>query len=173
MSLSPPQDCCFASLHTPRYFLHTPFAPQVAPVVKKPPADPGHTRDVGLTPGSGRSPGVGKWQSTPVLLPEKFHGQRNLERYKESNIIELTCTNIYWLAVQLFSGVFLKNIFIYLAALGLTCSTWDLLLQYAGSVVVPHWFSCPAACGILVCQSGMEPTPHALRGGFLTTGPPR
>ena len=28
--------------------------------------------------GLGRSPGGGKWQSTPVFLPEKFHGQRSL-----------------------------------------------------------------------------------------------
>ena len=53
----------------------------------------------------------------------------------------------------------LKKIFIYLAASGLICITWDLLLQYVGSVVVPHWFSCPAACRSLVSQSGMEPTP--------------
>ena len=85
---------------------------------------------------------------------------------------ESTCTNIYWLAVKLFSGVFKKNIYL-LGCIGFICITWDLLLQYAGSVAVPHWFSCPAARGILVSQSGMEPTPHALQGGFLTTGPPR
>ena len=128
MNLSPPPDCCFASLHTPRYFLHTPFAPQVAPVVKKPPADPGHTRDAGLIPGSGRSLGVGKWQSTPVFLPEKFHGQRNLERYKESSIIERTCTDIYWLAVKPFSGFFFFLIYLFTwlswvsrVALGIFC----------------------------------------------------
>ena len=42
--------------------------------------------DLGLIPVSGRSPGGGnghpfwrrKWQSTPVLLPRKSHGQRSL-----------------------------------------------------------------------------------------------
>ena len=32
-------------------------------------------------PGSGRSPGEGKWQPTPVFLPGKSHGQRNLVGY--------------------------------------------------------------------------------------------
>ena len=31
--------------------------------------------DWGSIPVLGRSPGGGKWQSTPVFLPEKFHGQ--------------------------------------------------------------------------------------------------
>ena len=47
------------------------------PVVKNPPANAG---DVGLIPGSGRSP-ERKWQPTPVCLPGKFHGQRSLAGY--------------------------------------------------------------------------------------------
>ena len=38
----------------------------------------GDTGDVGLIPGSGRSPGAEKWQRTPVYLPEKLHRQRSL-----------------------------------------------------------------------------------------------
>ena len=34
--------------------------------------------DPGSILGSGRSPGEGKWQSTPVFLPGKFHGLRSL-----------------------------------------------------------------------------------------------
>ena len=34
------------------------------------------------------------------------------------------------------------------------------------------WFSGCEACGILVPQSGIEPTPPALEGEVLTTGPP-
>ena len=34
--------------------------------------------DLGLNPGSGRSPGEGKWQPIPVLLPGESHGQRRL-----------------------------------------------------------------------------------------------
>ena len=41
---------------------------------KESPCDAG---DLGLVPGSGRSPGGG-WQPTPVFLPGKSHGQRSL-----------------------------------------------------------------------------------------------
>ena len=49
--------------------------------------------DLGSSPGLGRSPGVRKWQSTPVLLPGKSHGQRSLVGYspwghKESDTTE-------------------------------------------------------------------------------------
>ena len=58
-------------------------------------------------------------------------------------------------------------------ALGLSCDTWDLSLPCAGfSLVAAHALSCPAACGILVPQPGVEPTFPALEGGFFTTGPP-
>ena len=33
--------------------------------------------DLGSIPRSGRSPGEAKWQLTPLLLPEEFHGQQN------------------------------------------------------------------------------------------------
>ena len=50
--------------------------------------------DTGSIPGSGRSPGGGKWPPTPVL-PGKSHGQRSLAGYnpqgcKESDTIEVT-----------------------------------------------------------------------------------
>ena len=44
-------------------------------MVQSPPANAG---DAGLNPGSGRSPWRRKWQSTPVFLPGKPHGQRSL-----------------------------------------------------------------------------------------------
>ena len=50
-------------------------------MVKYPPANAGDTRDMDSIPGSGRSPGVRKWQPTPVFLPGKFHGQRRLAGY--------------------------------------------------------------------------------------------
>ena len=37
--------------------------------------------DLGSAPGSGRSPGEGKWQPTPVLLPGESHGGRSLVGY--------------------------------------------------------------------------------------------
>ena len=53
----------------------------MAQQVKNPPANAGNIGDAGLIPGSGRSSGGGKWQSTPVFLPEKYHGQRSLVGY--------------------------------------------------------------------------------------------
>ena len=46
-----------------------------------------------LIPGLGRSPAGGKWQPSPVFLPEKSHGQRSLAGYspwghKKSDITE-------------------------------------------------------------------------------------
>ena len=38
-------------------------------------------RDVGLIPGSGRSPGEEKWQPTPVFLPGESYGQESLASY--------------------------------------------------------------------------------------------
>ena len=40
-----------------------------------------NTGDMGSIPGSGRSPGEGKWQPTPVFLPGESHGQRSLAGY--------------------------------------------------------------------------------------------
>ena len=36
------------------------------------------TGDADWIPGWGRCPGGGRWQPTPVFLPEIFHGQRSL-----------------------------------------------------------------------------------------------
>ena len=41
-------------------------------VIKNPPTNAGGTRDAGSVPGLGRSPGVRKWQPSPVCLPGKF-----------------------------------------------------------------------------------------------------
>ena len=53
-------------------------------VIKILPADMGDARDVGLIPGSGRSPGGEEgreWQLTPVFLPGESHGERSLAGY--------------------------------------------------------------------------------------------
>ena len=44
-------------------------------MVKNLPANAGDPRDVGLIPGSGRSPVGGNGNPLPLLLPGKFHGQ--------------------------------------------------------------------------------------------------
>ena len=54
---------------------------------------PTMARDTGSIPGFGKSPGGGKWQSTPVFLPKKSCGQRSLagcspEGRKESDTDE-------------------------------------------------------------------------------------
>ena len=66
-------------------------------VVENLPADTGDPGDAGLISGSGRLPGGGRWQPTPVVLPGESHGQRSLEGYspwghKESDTTEHTCT---------------------------------------------------------------------------------
>jgi len=76
------------------------------------------------------------------------------------------------------------EIFIYLAALGLSCSMQDLLLwctdclvvahrlQSTGSVIAAHGLSCSESSGLLVPQSGFIPTSPEIQGRFLTTGSP-
>ena len=59
-------------------------------MVKNPPAKAGHSHSI---PGSGRPPGGGAWQPTPVFLPRESYGQRSLAGYspwgrKESDTTE-------------------------------------------------------------------------------------
>ena len=50
-----------------------------------------------------------------------------------------------------------KEFFLLLAALGVCCSLWDLLLHSAGfSLVVTCELSCPMTCEILLTQPGIE-----------------
>ena len=57
------------------------WASQVALVVKNLCPSAGDIRDVGLTPGSGRSPGLMYGKPTAVFLPGKSHEQRSLVGY--------------------------------------------------------------------------------------------
>ena len=77
-------------------------ASQAVLVVKNPPANAGGTRDVGLIPGSGRSPSPQsrKWQPIPVFLPGRSQGQRSPVGYspwgsKESDTTEWVNTESY------------------------------------------------------------------------------
>ena len=47
-------------------------------VVKNLPSSAGDKGDVGLIPGSGRSPGRGHGQPTPIFLPGESHGRQIL-----------------------------------------------------------------------------------------------
>ena len=49
--------------------------------------------DSGSIPGSGRSPGEGKWQPTPVFLPGESHGWRSLVDYSPWGRKELDTTD--------------------------------------------------------------------------------
>ena len=51
-----------------------------------------NARGLGSIPGSGRSPGKGKLQPTPVLLPGKLHGRRSLVGYSPWGLEESDTT---------------------------------------------------------------------------------
>ena len=61
-------------------------------MIKNPPVDAGDTRDMGLIPGSGRSPGGGNGNLTLVFLPGESHGQRSLAGYSPWDCRELDTT---------------------------------------------------------------------------------
>ena len=54
---------------------------------------------------------------------------------------------------------FKKYLFVYLAASGLSCGTWDLLLQFKDSLVVVPGLSSSEACGVLVPHRGANLCP--------------
>ena len=89
------------------------------------------------------------------------------------------------------SKVFFKRVMVLNSHSTIFCSSWPLvhshqsysqLLNFVIIVIIClfiylFWLHqvLVAACmayGILVLQSGIKPTPPALQGGFLTTGPP-
>ena len=60
-------------------------------------------------------------------------------------------------------------IVIYLAALGLSCCIWDLLLQHSNSLVVACSLSSSTSCGILVLWPEIKPCSLYWQVRFLTT----
>ena len=61
-------------------------------VVKNPPANAGDSRNVGSNPWVGKISWSRKWQTTPVFLLGKFHGQRSLAGYSPQGCRELDMT---------------------------------------------------------------------------------
>ena len=61
-------------------------------VVKNPPANARGTRDMGLIPGLGRSPGVGNGSPRHYSCHGKFPGQRSLLNYSPWGRKELNTT---------------------------------------------------------------------------------
>ena len=60
-------------------------------VVKNPPANAGDIRDVGLSPGLGRSSGEGNGN---LFLLEESHGQRSLAGYRLPGCTKLDTTEV-------------------------------------------------------------------------------
>ena len=73
-------------------------------MVKNPSANTGDTRDMGLIPELGRSPGVGNGNPLQYSCLENPHGDRTLADYspwgyRESNMTEHTHTHRYLMNV--------------------------------------------------------------------------
>ena len=64
----------------------------------------GDTGDTGWIPGEGRFSGGGKWQPTPVFLPENSHGQRSLAGYSPWGCKESDTTKVYGIRYGCFSS---------------------------------------------------------------------
>ena len=60
--------------------------------------------DLGLIPGSGRSPGKGNGSPTPVYWPGEFHGPRSLASYSPWHRKELDTTERLSLSLELRAG---------------------------------------------------------------------
>ena len=69
--------------------------------------------------------------------------------------------------------VFLWLRWVLVVACGIFLASWEIFHHGTGlSTCGAHTFSCSAACGISVPQSGIESTSSALQGRFLIPGPP-
>ena len=72
---------------------------------------------MGSIPGSGRSPGEGKWQPTPVFLPGESHGRRSLVGYspwgrKESDTTERLHLHL-WIYFNFFPSIQQRYSYVY------------------------------------------------------------
>ena len=69
-------------------------ASQMVLVVKNPPANAGDLRDMGSTPGSGRSPRGGHINPTSVFFHGESHGQRGLATTVHGDLKESDMTKV-------------------------------------------------------------------------------
>ena len=93
--------------------------------------------DLGLIPGSGRSPGWRKCQPTPVCLPGKSHGWSSLAGYspwglKESEMTELLHFHFSWYIFK----IKLKKIQYYAAIVNDACEDKLFMLNEKASITV-------------------------------------
>ena len=124
-------------------------------------------------------PGEGKWQPTPIFLPEEFHEQRSLPGYipwgcrVEHNWGIITHSHVQFylfLAVQAFLVVASEGSSL-VAVHRLLIAVASLVLHSLGaqaSAVVVHGLSCFTARGSFPHQGSNLCPPSRL----LTTGPP-
>ena len=119
------------------------WASQVVLVVKNLPASAADVRDLGLIPGSGRSPGGRHGNPLQYSCLENLHGQRSLGGYspwgpKESDKTEApkhTCTHksrcpCHLLCVSLIALIFF--LFLYLLVIHVVIGIYHVLCQVLG-----------------------------------------
>ena len=101
---------CMFIMHTFIAILYSCGASHVALVVKNPPANSGDIRDVGLIPGSGRSPEGRHGNPLQYSCLENPHRQRNLVGYgpfcrKELDITDQLSTHNIYICIHNVSSV--------------------------------------------------------------------
>jgi len=69
----------------------------VALVVMNLPSNAGDARDTSSIPGVWKIPWSRDWQSTPVFLPGKLHGQKSLAVYSPQGCKEVDTTKHFFL----------------------------------------------------------------------------
>ena len=123
-------------------------------VVKNPPVNAGNTGDMGLIPGSGRSPGEGNG-NTIVFLPGKPHGQRRLAFYSPRGH---TRVRQDWATEQAHvdkdMNIVIDMVMDTDTAHNCKTVTWSMCY----SLLFSGW----GACTVLVLQPGIEPVPPAV-----------
>ena len=67
--------------------------------------------------------------------------------------------------------VWLHRVLVEALSISVASCAASLSLQLKNALVVARRLSCPAACGISVPKTGLEPVSPELQGRFFTTGP--
>ena len=112
---------------------------------------------------TGKSNGLNKPWPTPRKEKSTLHRSRS--RMEEEELI--ANQGVWYPTPDLrCKGVFPFLLVFVLATLRLCCTSGAPL------AVVLEGLFCRMACGLLLSQSGVKPSPPTLEGRFLTTGPP-
>ena len=87
--------------------------------------------DLDSIPGSGRSPGEGKWQLTPVFMPGKFHGPRSLVGYTPWGRKELDKTErFHFTSLQEQTSILVFSKFHAYEPLSVNSQTWISSMKF-------------------------------------------